>query len=138
MRSLLLAALPVVLVVSGCKKHVTDCGDVADNMIVVTRDVVAKSGNPPPKKEALVAECQQRKLDHKEKACMATAKDIEGLAKCVGKHAQEPRDRSGMADVPVPPDLSKLPPGHPQVDKPMADPRMGSGEAPVTGSGSAH
>jgi hypothetical protein len=131
----LLLAVPFVLAsLGGCKRHVTDCGDVADNMIVVTRDVVAKSGNPPPKKDALVAECKSRKLEQKEKNCMAVAKDVEGLATCVGKRVQAPRDKSGFATDNPTPDLSKLPPGHPQVDQPMADPRMGSNGS---GAGSA-
>ncbi|HEY4178484.1 MAG TPA: hypothetical protein VGM90_16670 [Kofleriaceae bacterium] len=137
MRSLLLAVPLVLASLAGCKKHVTDCGDVADNMIVVTRDVVAKTGNPPPKKDALVAECKSRKLDSKEMACMAAAKDVEGLANCVGKRVQEPRDKSGHAADAPQPDLSKLPPGHPQVDKAMSDPRMGSGAGPSGGSAAA-
>lgn len=85
-------ALVAVLFVAACggKKaaDVPSCEKVVDNMLAVTKQAMPGHGDMElGNKKQMVAECEKRGLTDEQKKCMATAKDLNGLAACSPKPA---------------------------------------------------
>jgi hypothetical protein len=125
----------VIVAAVGCKKsEEATCAQVVDNMLVVTKEQVMRSGGTPSKKN-LIAECESRKLTPKQKTCMVKAVDLEQLAGCTGLKPQVRRDTSGHE--PIGGGGAQGNPGGPQMtDNPHALP-LGHPSVVNRGSGSA-
>lgn len=85
--------LAAMLVVTACssKKQAADvpsCEKVVDNMLAITKQAMPGHGDMElGNKKQMVAECGKRNLTDDQKRCMATAKDLSGLATCTPKPA---------------------------------------------------
>jgi hypothetical protein len=80
-------ALAALLFVAACggKKaaDVPSCDKVVDNMLAVTKTAMPGHGDMEMgNKKQMVAECEKRGLTDDQKRCLATAKDLNGLAGC--------------------------------------------------------
>lgn len=86
----LLAALLVLSACSSKKKaaDVPSCEKVVDNMLAVTKQAMPGHGDMEMgNKKQMTAECEKRNLTDDQKRCIATAKDLNGLATCTPKPA---------------------------------------------------
>ena len=84
MRWLLLLAL----VGCGSKDDGTTCEKVVENMMTITKQAMPAghdgmdAGNS---KKAMIDQCVARKMSAEQRRCLATAKDVTGMAACTPK-----------------------------------------------------
>lgn len=82
--------LAAVLVLSACSSKkaadVPSCETIVDNMLAVTKTAMPGHGDMEMgNKKQMTAECEKRGLSDEQKKCLATAKDLNGLATCTPK-----------------------------------------------------
>ncbi|MFN0247963.1 MAG: hypothetical protein ACKV2T_13825 [Kofleriaceae bacterium] len=84
--------LAAVFVLSACSSKkaadVPSCEKIVDNMLTITKAAMPAHGDMElGNKKQMAAECEKRGLSDEQKRCMATAKDLNGLAACTPKPA---------------------------------------------------
>lgn len=95
MRWILIAALPLTLLGAACSKKSDDgpsCDKVVDNMMAVTKQQLSGHGGiEVQNKKAMVEQCLARKMPAEQRQCLATAKDLTGIAGCSKPPAAAPK-----------------------------------------------
>lgn len=85
MRWLILVAL------AGCgsKDDGPSCEQVVDNMLTITKQAMpaGHDGMEMQNRKAMVDQCVARKMSAEQRRCLATAKDVTGMAACTPKPA---------------------------------------------------
>lgn len=78
----------VALASCGSKDDGPSCEKVVDNMLVITKSAMPAghdgmdAGNS---KKAMIDQCVARKMSADERRCLASAKDVAGMAACTPK-----------------------------------------------------
>ena len=68
------------------------CAEVVDNMMTVTKQQLTGHGHLElQNRQVMIDTCEGRKLTAAERTCLATAKDLSGIAACTPKPAAPPQ-----------------------------------------------
>ena len=84
--------LLLVLVAAACSKTADkgpSCAQVVDNMMTVTKQQLTGHGDLEVQNRGqMIEQCEKRDLTVDQKKCLATAKDLTGIAACTPKPAR--------------------------------------------------
>jgi len=91
-------ALALALALAGCSKSAgkgpdpgPTCGEIVDNIMTVTKQQLTGHGRLElQNRQVMIDTCEGRKLTPTERTCLATAKDLTGIAACTPKPATPP------------------------------------------------
>jgi hypothetical protein len=82
-----LLAASLLLFAGACSKSTSDkgppCATVVDNMMAVTKQAMSGHGDLElQNRKVMIDQCEKRSLTAAQKTCLATAKDLAGIAAC--------------------------------------------------------
>jgi hypothetical protein len=94
-RLALVVSLLSLVLGGACSKSKSDdgppCTTVVDNMMMVTKQAMSGHGDlEVQNRKVMIDQCEKRSLTAAQKTCLATAKDLAGIAACTPRPAVKP------------------------------------------------